>query len=114
MSPEQQLEAIVKGKVRDAVQAHLGGDWSRLPALFTIPRSMFDAWADGIELPYARVSKKKSAYDGIYVLPDADGWLVFEQERGAHKPGERVYADYRQAKRAALALEFLSVLRGAP
>jgi hypothetical protein len=112
MSPEQQLEAIVKGKVRDAVQEYLGGDWSRLPSLFTIPRAQFDSWADSIDLPYGRVSKKRSADDGVYVLPDADGWLVFEQERGAHLPGERVYADYKQAKRAALALAFLRVLRG--
>jgi hypothetical protein len=112
MSPEKQLEAIVKGKVRDAVQQHLGGDWSRLPSLFTIPRSMFDSWADSIELPYGRVSRTRSAQDGVYVLPDADGWLVFEQERGAHLPGERVYPDYKQAKRAALRLEFLRPLRG--
>jgi hypothetical protein len=112
MSPEKQLEAIVKGKVRDAVQQYLGGDWSRLPSLFTIPRSMFDSWADSIELPYGRVSRTRSADDGVYVLPDADGWLVFEQERGAHLPGERVYENYRQAKRAALRLEFLRPLRG--
>jgi hypothetical protein len=112
MSPEKQLEAIIKGKVRDAVQQYLGGDWSRLPSLFTIPRSVFDTWADSIELPYGRVSRTKSADDGVYVLPDAEGWLVFEQHRGMHMPGERVYADYKQAKRAALALEFLRGLRG--
>lgn len=114
MSPQQQLAAIVKGKVGDAVREHVGGDWSRLPTLFAIPRSIFDAWADSVELPYDRVSKTKSACDGIYVLPDTDGWLVFEQRRGVPMPGARVYANYRQAKRAALALAFLSVLHGAP
>jgi hypothetical protein len=112
MNLEQQLEAIVKRKVSDAVREHLDGDWSRLPALFTIPRSVFDAWADSIELPYGRVSKRKAACDGIYVLPDAEGWLVFEQEGGVHLFGERIYADYKQAKRAALAMEFLSGLQG--
>jgi hypothetical protein len=113
MTPEQQLKTIVTGRVRDAVHEYLDGDWSRLPTLFTIPRSMFDAWADSVELPYGRVSAKRASDDGIYVLPDADGWLVFEQERGAHLPGERVYSTYKQVKRAALALAFLSVLRGA-
>jgi hypothetical protein len=113
MSPEKQLEAIIKGKVREAVQQYLGGDWSRLPSLFTMPRSMFDSWADSVDLPYGRVSKSKSARDGVFVLPDADGWLVFEQKGGAHLPGERVYANYKQAKRAALALELLATLRGA-
>jgi hypothetical protein len=113
MSPEKQLEAIIQGKVGEAVQQYLRGDWTRLPSLFTIPRSMFDSWADGVELPYGRVAKAKSAQDGVYVLPDADGWLVFEQKGGAHLPGERVYANYKQAKRAALALEFLATLRGA-
>jgi hypothetical protein len=114
MTPEQRLEAILKGKVWDAVQEHLDGDWSRVSSLFAIPQSAFNAWADGIELPYGRVSKEKAACDGIYVLPDTEGWLVFEQQRGVHMPGERVYADYRQAKRAALSLEYLRALRGAP
>jgi hypothetical protein len=83
-----------------------------LPTLFTLPRSVFDAWADSVELPYGGVSKTKAADEGIYVLPDADGWLVFEQKHGVHMPGERVYADYKQAKRAALSLAFLSDLRG--
>jgi hypothetical protein len=117
MSPEQQLQAILQGKVEQAVQEYLGGDWSRLPTLFSLPRSVFDAWADSVELPvelpYGRVSKAKAADDGIYVLPDAEGWLVFEQKQGAHMPGERVYADYRQAKRAALSLAFLNILREA-
>jgi hypothetical protein len=114
MTPEQQLEAILKGKVRDAVREHLDGDWSRVSSPFTIPRSAFDAWADGIELPYGRVSREKAACDGIYVLPDTEGWLVFERQRGVHMPGERVYADYKQAKRAALSLEYLRALRDAP
>lgn len=113
MSPEQLLQAILQGKVEQAVQEYLGGDWSRLPTLFTLPRSMFDAWADSVELPYGPVSKTKAADDGVYVLPDTEGWFVFEQKQGAHMPGERVYADYKQAKRAALSLAFLSVLRDA-
>jgi hypothetical protein len=113
MTPKQQLDAIVRGKVSAAVREHLGGDWSRLPSLFTIPRALFDDWADSVELPCGRVAKVKSPQDGIYVLRDRDGWLVFEQERGVHRPGERVYASYKEAKRAALALDLLSVLRGA-
>lgn len=113
MSPEKQLEAIINGKVSEAVRSYLDGDWSRVATLFTIPRSMFDAWADSIDLPYGNVSKVKGNGDGIYVLPDAEGWLVFRQAGGVHLPGERVHANYRQAKRAALALALLSVLRGA-
>jgi len=113
MSVQQQLQAILQGKVEQAVQEHLGGDWSRLPMLFALPCSVFDAWADSVELPYGQASRAKAADDGIYVLPDAEGWLVFEQKQGAHMPGERVYADYRQAKRAALSLAFLNILREA-
>jgi hypothetical protein len=113
MSPEKQLDIIIRGKVREAVNAHLAGDWSALPTLFTIPREMFDAWADSIELPYGRVSNRISGADGVYVLQDAEGWLVFEQRKGVHLNGERMYPSYRQAKRAALSLAYLSVLRGA-
>lgn len=112
MSPEKQLETIINGKVREAVQEYLNGDWSRLPSLFTIPRAKFDSWADGVQLPYGRVSRTKDVSDGIYVLADNDGWLVFEQKDGAHLPGERIYPNYKLAKRAALALELLGALRG--
>jgi hypothetical protein len=112
MDPEKQLDIIVNGKVQFAVQHYLHGDWSKLPLLFTIPRSLFDAWADGTALPYGRVFRQKSSHDGVYVLRDEEGWLVFQQEKGIPMPG-RIYASYRQAKRAALGLEFLSVLRGA-
>lgn len=113
MSPEKQLDIIIRGKVREAVNAHLGGDWSALPKLFTIPRSMFDAWADSVELPYGSVSGKISGADGVYVLPDTEGWLVFEQRNRVHLNGERIYPDYKQAKRAALSLAYLSALHGA-
>ncbi|WP_334190840.1 hypothetical protein [Noviherbaspirillum sp.] len=113
MSPEKQLDIIIRGKVTEAVNAHLDGDWSALQTLFTIPRAMFDAWADSIELPYGSVSNRISRTDGVYVLQDAEGWLVFEQRNGVHPKGERMYPDYRQAKRAALSLAYLSVLRGA-
>ncbi|MDB5727011.1 MAG: hypothetical protein JWQ00_216 [Noviherbaspirillum sp.] len=113
MNPESQLEAIIKGRIPEAVRTWLGGDWSRVGTLFTIPRSAFNAWADSIELPYARVFKTYDSGDGVYVLPDADGWLVFRQANGIRLAGERTYATYREAKRAALAIELLSPLRGA-
>lgn len=112
MSPEKQLAAILNQKIDDAVEEYLGGDWSKLPSLFTIPRSVFDTWADSIDLPYGRITNKKSALDGVYVLQDPDGWVVFEQKNGVHISGDRVYANYKQAKRAALALEYLAPLRG--
>ncbi|MDQ9169546.1 hypothetical protein Q8A64_03880 [Oxalobacteraceae bacterium R-40] len=113
MHPKRQLEFIIHGKVALAVDEYLHGDWSQVQMLFTLPRHLFDAWADGVDLPYGRVLRKKSCVDGIYVLPDPEGWLVFRQECGIPLSGKRVYATYKEAKRAALALEFLEVLRGA-
>jgi hypothetical protein len=113
VSPEKQLQAIVEGKVSEAVRSYLDGDWSRVATLFTIPRSAFDSWADNIELPYAGVSKRRGTGDGVYVLEDAEGWLVFTQANGVQLPGARTYANYRQAKRAALADALLNMLRGA-
>ena len=113
MHPKQQLELIIQGKVALAVKGYLNGDWSETPALSTLPRSVFDAWADSVQLPYGRVFRKKDSVDGIYVLQDTDGWLVFRLEHGIPLPEKRSYATYKEAKRTALAWEFLDVLRSA-
>lgn len=113
MHPTQQLELIIRGKVKLAVDQYLDGDWSRIQTLFTLPRSMFDAWADSVELPYGRVRRKKEAADGIYVLRNCEGWLIIRQEQGVLSPKQRVYPTYKEAKRAALSWELLEVLRGA-
>jgi hypothetical protein len=111
MDPKRQLEFIISGQVAHAVNDYLNGDWTRIKTLFTFPRPVFDAWADSVELPYGRVHRKRGAIDGIYVLQDAEGWLVFRQENTIPLPGMRLYATYKEAKRAALAWEFLEVLR---
>jgi hypothetical protein len=111
MDPKQQLEFIISGKVGHAVNDYLDGDWSRVRTLFTLPRPLFDAWADSVELPYGRVLRKRGAHDGIYVLQDPEGWLVFRQDKGIHLPDMRLCATYKEAKRLALAWEFLEVLR---
>lgn len=112
MSTKQQLHLIFSGKLSQAVQDYLHGDWSRLPQLATMPAAIFDAWADSIELPYGRVSKTRQPVDGVYVLFDQEGWLVFEQQNRMQLPGARTYPTYKQAKRAALRIEFLHLLRG--
>jgi hypothetical protein len=112
MHPKRQLEFIISGKVALAVNDYLDGDWSRVQALFTLPRTLFDEWADSVELPYGRVFRKQGRADGTYVLQDAEGWLVMKQKSGVPLPGKRIYATYKEARRAALAWEFLEVLRG--
>jgi hypothetical protein len=112
MHPRRQLEFIIHGKVALAVDEYLHGDWSRVQTLFTLPHHLFDAWADSVDLPYGCVQRERSCADGVYVLPDPEGWLVFRQEGGIPLSGKRVYATYKEAKRAALALEFLGMLRG--
>jgi hypothetical protein len=113
MHPKQQLELIIRDKVAFAVDEYVDGDWSRIQARFTLPRSVFDAWADGVELPYGRISRKRDATDGIYVLQDCEGWIVVKQEGGILLPKRRVFPTYKEAKREALSWEFLEILRGA-
>lgn len=113
MHPKQQLELILQRKVALAVNDYLDGDWSRIQTLFTLPRSVFDAWADSVELPYGRVFRKKDAADGIYVLQDSEGWIVLKQASGILLSKERLYPTYKEAKWAALHWEFLEALRGA-
>lgn len=111
MDPKRQLEFIISGKAAHAVNDYLDGDWSRVKTLITLPRPLFDAWADSVELPYGRVQRKRATLDGIYVLQDAEGWLVLRQENTIPLPGMRLYATYKEAKRAALSWEFLETLR---
>jgi hypothetical protein len=107
MTPHEQLQVITDGRIWEAVQKHLGGDWSRRDELFTISRAEFDAWADSIQLPYGRVHDVLQTWDGVYVLQDRIHWVVFEQERGCRVHEHGVFNDYRLAKRQALAVEYL-------
>lgn len=112
MSPKQQLEYLIRGKLALAVDDYLNRNCSLPKTLPALARKLFDAWADGIELPCGRVQRKLGSADGIYVLPDPEGWLVIRREKGAMLPERRMHATYKEAKRAALTEEFLEGLRG--
>lgn len=107
MTPAEQLEIITSGRVWDAVREYLNGDWSRRNELFTIPRSTFDAWADSIELPHGCIYREPHTWDGVYVAETVDRWAVYYQERGQQVADLGSFPDYRTAKRAALASEYL-------
>lgn len=112
MTPKQQREWLIRRKVALAVRDYLDGDCSQAKTSPNLPRKLFDAWADSIELPCGRVQRTLESADGIYVLPDPEGWLVLRREKGALLPERRLYSNYKEAKRAALAEEFLEGLRG--
>ena len=107
MTPQEQLQVIIEGRTWQAIQDHLGGDWSRRNELFTISQAEFDAWADSIELPHGRVHNSPQTWDGVYVLQERGRWVVFVQERGCrvHECGN--FDNYKLAKRLALSTEFL-------
>jgi hypothetical protein len=107
MTAYEQLRVITEGRTWQAVQEHLGGDWSRRNELFTIHQAEFDAWADSIELPHGRVHNTPQTWDGIYVLKERGRWVVFEQERGCRICECGDFSDYRLAKRQALSAEYL-------
>src|SRR5262245_4193342 len=107
MTSDEQLRAITEGRVWQAVQEHLGGDWNRRNELFTIPQSIFDAWADSIELPHGRVYCERHTWDGIYVIEEQGRYLVYEQERGVQVLAVGEFTDFLVAKRRALATEYL-------
>ena len=111
MPPKQRLELLIAGKMRLALNDCLRGDWSQVQAARALSRDVFDEWADSVELPYGGVFQKWGEEDGVYVLQDAEGWLVIKQCNGIPLPGRRVYATYKEAKRAALACEFQEILR---
>lgn len=113
MHPKRRQDVIIHGKFALAVRDYLDGDPLQNPAQYLLSRSMFDAWADSVELPYGRVSRKKDATDGIYVLQDCEGWMVIEQKSGILLPKKRKFSTYKQAKREALAWEILGALRNA-
>ena len=107
MTPDEQLKAITEGRVWQAVQEHLGGDWARRNELFTIPQSAFDAWADSIELPHGHVHRESHTWDGIYVIEECGRYIVFVQERGVRVSDCGEFQDFQIAKRRALATEYL-------
>jgi len=111
MTPDEQLKTITEGRVAEAVQKHLGGDWARRSELFTIPQSMFDGWADSVELPHGRVHCEPHTWDGIYVVQDRGRYSVFVQERGARVSDCGEFSDFLLAKRRALATEYLWALK---
>lgn len=112
MPPRQRFERIIRSKVALAADQYLEGGRSLAQSLIVLPQRQFDAWADSIDLPYGRVFRKIDAADGIYVLPDCEGWIVITQKSGIFLPQRRVFATYKEAKRTALRWEFLESGRG--
>ena len=107
LTPREQLAIITEGRIRQAVEKYLGGDWSRRQELFTISLAEFHAWVDSVPLPRGGVHNKPQASDGIYVLKERGRWVVFYQERGGRQFELGDFDDYRLAKREALAAEYL-------
>jgi len=99
---------FIAEELRRALRDYLSGDCAE--TVFALSRERFEAWADGIELPFASVSRMRTPEDGIFVLPDAEGWIVLEQTAGAYLPGAQTFASYRAAKRAALKLALPAIL----
>ena len=108
MAPEEQLKVLSGGGAWQAIQDHLDGDWDRVNELFTIPRSMFDEWADSIDLPYGLVLAEPHSWDGIYCVEDNNRWDVYVQERGIRVFEVGVFDDLVTAKREALANHLLN------
>jgi hypothetical protein len=98
---------FITGDIRCALHDYLTGNGESPLAL---SRAKFEAWADAVELPFAQVARIRTSEDGIFVLPDAEGWLVMEQARGLPLPGAQIHASYRAAKRAALGLALPVIL----
>lgn len=107
MTPHEQLQIITEGRTWQAVQEHLGGDWTRRNELFTILQAEFDAWADSVKLPYGRVYNTPQTWDGVYVQYERGRWVVFGQERGCRVYDCGEFCDYNLAKRQALSTEYL-------
>lgn len=102
MNPKHLFEVVIGGKLALAVNDYLNSDWSRTQSLVALHRTLFDAWADSVELPCGRVFRKRGSGDGIYVLQDVEGWIVMRQEGGIPMAEMRMYATYKEAKREAL------------
>jgi hypothetical protein len=103
----EQLQIITSGRIYEAVEEHLAGDWSRRGELFDLPRALFDSWADALDISghgYIRVGP--ATFDGIYIVPRGHRWCVYQQEKGG-RDSERTFDDFRQAKRAAIAMNYL-------
>jgi hypothetical protein len=107
MNEMKNFGSMAVADLRRAFEEYLKGN-SELS--FAIPRSRIEAWADGIELPFAHVSRDSAGSDGIYVLHDPEGWLVLQKVAGTALPGARIYASYREAKRAALIMALPAIL----
>ena len=106
LSPDERLDIVAAHGLWQVVRDHLGGDWSRRQEVVDgISRETFFAWADRQPLPSGRIHDSAGTFDGIYVLPDGDGWRVFEQERGGVSWGsETRWPSFEAARRQAFAL----------
>jgi hypothetical protein len=109
LSHTDQLRYIVDGRVREAVELHAQGDWSRRHELFDLPRSVFDDWVDSVAgLPTQHVHLESNTFDGIYLVQDSNHWLVYEQERGWTDPVSVArHLRFDEAKRDACARNYL-------
>jgi hypothetical protein len=101
-SDEEQVDALALGLVESLARVHLrklNPSLAEIASVMTITEddvrrvlAASDAW-----LEY--VHQARSNADGFYVLPTADGYLTFDQERGCRFDEQRwaTLAEARQA-----------------
>jgi len=109
LSHTDQLRYILEGRVREALELHAQGDWSRRNELFDLPRSVFNDWVDSVaSLPSPFMFIGANTFDGIYIVQDSGGWRVYEQERGGiNSASVERHPTFEEAKRDAFARHYL-------
>lgn len=112
----QRLDLIREKGLWQLVQDHLGGDWARCAELLDgIHAGDFAAWVERQPFPSNQIHDTPRSLDGVYLLPDAGGWCVFDQERGQRIIGsETRFATFEDAKCHAYAMVCLGDIRLQP
>lgn len=78
----EQCAAILHAKQWDLAKRYCGGDIQKLSALLDVTREDLKEYLSTHDHPNGWWWLTKETFDGIYMLPRGDGWVVYAQERG--------------------------------
>jgi hypothetical protein len=95
---DEQINAILNGREWALASKYCDGNVDLLASICTITETDLIEYVKLHGFPSGWLWTSNETYDGLYILGEGDGWIVYEKERGKiYEETKRQFSTYDEA-----------------